>query len=338
MASEESEERWTNVSLPEDLTDWLEREARSRNVDRDRLLAELVSAHRQIDDGDGQIELDAATIDPGEVPEVVESRFDDQRETFMDLLEDVRRRVIQVKRETDAKAPADHHHEELLAELEAVDERYEELEEDLVTLQGTVDAVRDDLVAGFDNYEEVLEYLADETERLDQRLDKIARALVEVREEVQRQSNARNDGVSKLKLAANRHGIRSAVCEECGETVEIGLLTDSACPHCSSRFSDLAPKQRLFGSHTLESATPPALDGEVATDEDTDFQRTIETGDRSAADGERPDGDGGEPGGDAEDFGTWPSAAEKEVETRPETDGDRERPFEADVDREVDST
>ena len=338
MASEESEERWTNVSLPEDLTDWLEREARSRNVDRDRLLAELVSAHREIDDGDGRIELDAGTIDPDEVPEIVESRFDDQRETFMDLLEDVRRRVIQVKRETDAKAPADHHHEDLLAELEAVDERYEDLEADLVTLQGTVEAVRDDLVAGFDNYEEVLEYLADETERLDQRLDKIARVLVGVREEVKRQSNARHDGVSELKLAANRHGIRSAVCEECGETVEIGLLTDPACPHCSSRFSDLAPKQRLFGSHTLETTSPPALDGEVATDEDADFQRTIGTGNRSVADESRPDGDAGEPRGDAEDFGTWPSAAEKEVERRPETDGDRGRPFEADVDREVDST
>ncbi|MFT4890595.1 MAG: putative nucleic acid-binding Zn-ribbon protein [Halobacteriales archaeon] len=316
MASEESDERRTGVSLPADLGDWLDEEAGSRDVDRDQLLAELVSTFRAVaEDGEGAIDLPPG--EPDRMPEAVEERFEDQQAEFVDLIEDVRRRVVQVKRETDAKAPADHDHEELREDLEATAERFDRLDEELATLRGTVEAIRDDLDAGFENYEEILEYLADETDRLDNQLEQVARVLVEVRSEVREREErvTRRAEVERLQRAANQHGVRSAVCEECGESVEIALLTRPACPHCASTFSKVTPKQRFFGSHVLETGRPPALEG-----------RAADTGDVDAADEgdlERLAGDGtdAETATDTatssespDDFADWTNAAEKSAD------------------------
>jgi archaellum component FlaC len=324
MASEKSDEGRTSVSLPADLGDWLDEEARSRDLDREGLLEGLVAAFREVArEGGTPIELRDGAEPPEEVPDVVEERFDEQHAEFMDLIEDVRKRVIQVKRETDAKAPADHDHETLRADLEGTADRCDDLEAELVTLRGTVEALRDDLDAGFENYEEILEYLDDEVDRLDDRLETVARVLVDVRSEVQRQARraTRRAEVEELKRAANQHGIRSAVCEDCGESVEIALLTRPECPHCASTFSTVTPKQRFFGSHVLETGSRPALEGQVAPDPDdvdaeaTDLERVAEDGrdDGTGLEGEAGLDDPGDDGDDTEEdeFDDWTSAVEK---------------------------
>lgn len=273
MASDESDEGRTSVSLPADLGDWLDEEATSRNVDRDQLLEGLILAFRQVSqEENGAIDLTVERDSLDEVPSVVEDRLDEQQTEFMDLINDVRRRVIQVKRETDKKASADHEHERLEGDLETVADAYEDLDEDLRSLRGDVEKVGEDLEAGFENYEEILEHLADETDRLDQRLEMVARVLVEIRSEVQQHSKraTRQAEVDELKLAANQHGIRSAVCENCGESIEISLLTGPECPHCKSTFRKVTPKQRFFGSHVLETGSRPALEGQVSPGDDGD--------------------------------------------------------------------
>lgn len=318
MASEESEETRMSVSLPEDLRGWLESEAESKDVDRDQLLAGLVAAYRTVtDDGDGAPEFQAGTP-AGEVQSPVEERFESQHEEFMDLIEDVRRRVVQVKRETDAKAPEDHDHEALRETLETTQERCDKLEDDLVTVRETVDAVQGDLDAGFENYEDVLEHLVDEVDRLDDRLQLVARVAVDLRSEVQRQAKreTRRAEVEELKRAANQHGIRSAVCEECGESVEIALLTGPECPHCASTFSSLSPKQRFFGSHVLETGDPPALHGRVAGDDDSG---DLDGLDRLADEAASADGngtvEGQQPFEEVDDLDDgWTSAAQKRAD------------------------
>lgn len=271
MASDESDEGRASVSLPADLGEWLDEEATSRNVDRDQLLEGLVLALRQVSqEENGAIDLTVERDSLDEVPTVVEDRLDEQQSEFMDLIDDVRRRVIQVKRETDTKASADHEHERLEEDLETVADAYEDLDEDLRSLHGNVENVEKDLEAGFENYEEILEYLADETDRLDQRLEMVARVLVEIRSEVQQHSKraTRKAEVDELKLAANQHGIRSAVCENCGESIELSLLTRPECPHCKSTFRKVTPKRRFFGSHVLETGSRPALEGQVSPRDD----------------------------------------------------------------------
>jgi len=317
MASEESDERRTGVSLPADLEDWLDEEAGSRDVDRDQLLAGLVATFRAVADDDRAVDLPRERDTPDEVPEVVEERFEEQQAEFVDLIDDVRRRVVQVKRETDAKAPADHDHEELRDDLEATAERFDRLDEELAALRGTVDAIRDDLDAGFENYEEILEYLADEIDGLDDQLERVARVLLEVRSEVNERAEraTRRAEVERLQRAANQYGVRSAVCEECGESVDIGLLTQAACPHCASTFSTVTPKRRFFGSHVLETGSPPALEGRAA---DTDDVDAADEGDleRLAGDGRDAETatDTATSSDSPEDFADWTNAAEKSAD------------------------
>lgn len=321
MASEESDEGRTSVSLPADLGDWLDAEARSRDVDRDRLLEGLVAAFRDVArDGEGSVDL-RADQEPEEVPDVVEERFDEQHDEFMDLVEDVRRRVIQVKREADAKAPADHDHEAIREDLEGTAEQCDELDGDLVTLRGTVEALQEDLDAGFENYEDVLEYLADEIDRLDGRLETVAQVLVDVRSETQRQAKraTRRAEVEELKRAANQHGVRSAACEECGESVDIALLTRPECPHCASTFSTVTPKRGFFGSDVLETGSRPALEGEVAAGNGVDgpdedgLERLADAGtrDETTADAAAGFDALGDDDDDGDEFDDWTNAVEK---------------------------
>jgi predicted Zn-ribbon and HTH transcriptional regulator len=321
MASEESDERRTSVSLPADLRDWLDAEARSRDVDRDRLLEGLVAAFRDVArDDEGSIDR-LGGQEPDEVPDVVEERFDEQHEEFMDLVEDVRKRVIQVKRETDAKAPTDHDHEAIREDLETTANQCDELDEELVTLRGTVEALQEDLDAGFENYEDVLEYLADEIDRLDDRLETVARVLVEVRSEAQRQATraTRRAEVEELKRAANQHGVRSAACEECGESVDVALLTRPECPHCASTFSTVTPKRGFFGSHVLETGSRPALEARVTQGDGVDgadedgLERLADedTRDETTADAAAGFDALGDDDDDDDVFDDWTNAVEK---------------------------
>jgi len=195
----------------------------------------------------------------------LERRIEDQREEYTNLVEDVRERVIQVKREADAKAPSDHDHPELTAELEETERRLEELEATVEAVESSTEEVRSDLQSGFENYEDVLRYLTDLAEETGEHLDTLARAVVTLRETARNVAAAETarEEADRLKLTANRKGIGTADCEDCGGTVRVGLLSRPECPHCSTPFVDVESKNGLFGSPTLVSGTQPALEGEV---------------------------------------------------------------------------
>jgi predicted Zn-ribbon and HTH transcriptional regulator len=53
--------------------------------------------------------------------------------------------------------------------------------------------------------------------------------------------DAHQKAVDRVKRAAAQEGITTASCQSCGESVEIALLTDPQCPHCSSTVSDVRP-------------------------------------------------------------------------------------------------
>lgn len=260
------------VELSEPQLRWLAEEATRHDLDPGELLEALIVAYEQA------TTEDAAYVDAEELA--------DLQAEYQDLLEDVRERVIQVKREVDGKAPEDHRHpafekrvgavEETLTVVEtALDEVRAEtntLEADLTELSQTVDG-------GFDNYEAVLESLLDQTETLEDRLDTLAQAVLDARSRLREVSSEQREQelLAELKADANREGINTAQCDSCRGSVNLGMLTTPRCPHCSTSFTGLGTEDRLGGLLTehrlrvgnhpeLTGSTRPAIDEEIADD------------------------------------------------------------------------
>jgi DNA repair exonuclease SbcCD ATPase subunit len=244
----------SDEGLPEELRRWVDEQADAAGEEPGDVLTRAVGLYRLVDDETGQVEgtpIGDLETDVERLDDSV-SDLDSRVETVETDLEtkitDVRERVIQVKREADAKAPADHDHEEIRTQLDGLETR---------------------VGRGFENYEEVLSYLTDETDELNDKLTRLAQVVVSVRRRTERVERdvSRLHAAANLKRAANRHGMTKGKCEECGNTVVLGLLTEPACPHCESGFVDIDPPGRLFRPGTLLTGRPPAL--EAGADPDT---------------------------------------------------------------------
>ncbi|ACV47471.1 MULTISPECIES: ribbon-helix-helix protein, CopG family [Halomicrobium] len=159
---------------------------------------------------------------------------------FREKLDDVRQRVVQVKKETDAKAPADHTHEAF--------ERFDELDGEIETLETDLGGVREDLEDLDGRVDDTDERLDDVVERLDDAEDKLKRVawvVSDLRDETQGK-DSHERAVARIKRAAAQEGLTTARCENCSESVEIALLTDPECPHCHAAVSDVRPEGGIF--------------------------------------------------------------------------------------------
>jgi predicted Zn-ribbon and HTH transcriptional regulator len=292
MASDSPGDTSVSVELPESLSHWLDDRASEEGRSREDLLLQLLSAYRKVDgleDGDVDPPVEVEEGEDGGLPAGIEEeiaaqveevldrrldepdgavdadqldrRFDDMETRFGELLEDVRERVVQVKREVDAKAPEDHDHPDLEAAVEELGE-LEDLQADLTAVESAVDRLDARLEAGFDNYEEVLEYLADAIDTVTNRQRTLAKALVETREELRKLAarDSARSAVESLKREAAQRGVRTAACGECGASVDVGLLTRAECPHCSATVVGVEPARGFFGSDTLATGNRPALE------------------------------------------------------------------------------
>ena len=256
---------------PDALEGWLDSKAEELGVSRERLLERL----RAGDTDSPDVSANGGTV-PARDPRFadrldatsgdLEADVEAAREEFDEKIADVRERVIQVKREADEKAPTDHDHPDLREETEAAVERADRLAEEFESLSATVDELESTVETGFDNYEDVLEYLTEATDDLETKLSTLAEVTVDLREQTQTLAarNSARAAADELAHLANRRGVESAKCGHCSETVHLGLLAEPRCPHCASTFNDIEPKQGFFGSHTLVVGDPPALEGERA--------------------------------------------------------------------------
>ncbi|MDZ7850358.1 MAG: hypothetical protein U5K70_05950 [Halodesulfurarchaeum sp.] len=171
-------------------------------------------------------------------------------------IQDVRERVIQVKRETDEKSPASHEHESLETALE-------ELESELEATRERLDRTESQLEGGFENFEEILETLLDRTSDLESDVDTIGRALKSMRQTLdtvaeREQQRARAD---HLKETAAGRGVRTAKCEGCKSKIDVALLSEARCPTCGESFHTLDANPGFFGTSILETGERPALEG-----------------------------------------------------------------------------
>ncbi|SDK67859.1 hypothetical protein [Natronorubrum texcoconense] len=244
--SSENDSR-VSFGVPGEVNDWLARAADRRGQTPDDVCRQLVAVSHAIasDDEFSQTDLEDVTD--------LHSELETQREEFRELLEDVRSRVVQVKHETDAKAPADHAHANYATD------------DDLATIRSALEELESTVDDGFANFETVLEQLFAETETLEEHATLLATAVVDLREQrdAAAQRARRRAEADRLKRAANQLGIRTAVCDACDERVDLALLTEAACPHCTRGITDVVENTSFFGSHALETGDPPALEGQI---------------------------------------------------------------------------
>ena len=165
---------------------------------------------------------------------------------FVDKVDDVRDRVIQVKKETDRKAPAEHDHPDLLDQLNT-------LSADIAELQDEVDDLREDVTGRVESQEERLDEIDETVWDVQDKLETVAYVVRDIRDGGEME-NKRATSVEKIKRAAAKEDLDRARCEACGEGVEIALMTDPECPHCEATVTDVKPGEGLFGKPMLVKA------------------------------------------------------------------------------------
>lgn len=293
MDSESTEGRTLSLDLPAALDEWLADRAEELDVDESELVLQLVGSYRvaaDADDGtaaelaattdEGAVDVEeavreevdtalaGATVDEDAIIRQTETRMNERADAleaeFDEKLDDVRRRVVQLKGEVGEKASADHDHEafERLDELAA---GLDEVRAEMQKLQGT-DEGDDDLAARVGD--------------LKGKLDTLARVVVQLRDAP---GDVGDEVLVEIKRAAARRGADEARCESCGETVSIGLLPEAECPHCRSPFEEL-----VEGSGGVFGSTP----------------RLVGPGERGGTEPDGDAGDEGQVGSEPSDLGT----------------------------------
>lgn len=269
--------------LPEELREWVEHRAAETDRTPADVLTEAITAYQLLETDGEALEsnggVDAAIALPEESTlnerlesiedrlaelESVDERIGAVESEFDEKIEDVRGRVIQVKQEADAKSPADHDHERLHQQLQRALRAAEEANATGERLGRRVDQ-------GFENFEEILDYLTDTTDELEEKLDALARTVIDLRGsvgELNGTASAR-EAAAELKAEANREGVTTAKCEDCTSNVQIGLLSTPHCPHCGTTFRAVEPATGLFGSSSLRTGDRPALRGGDSDSPDT---------------------------------------------------------------------
>jgi chromosome segregation ATPase len=244
---------------------WLAERAAELEMDEEVFLERVVAAYRSVEDGEVAVDaasgdehtdrLDdlAARVDAAETRlDDAESRAADTADNFDEKLQDVRERVVQVKREADEKADADHDHSALEADVQAALTAAEQADEAVAALTEDITSLTDRVDAGFENFEEVLEFLDGEADALSEKVTTLARAVLSMREAVQTvgAAEARRARTDALKRTANVSGVREADCGDCEQSVDVALLTAPECPFCGSTETEV---EAAFGSEVSKT-------------------------------------------------------------------------------------
>lgn len=277
MASESTDEGVLTVELPPELEEWLDERTREQGEPREELVIQLLAAYRatttERNDGDLAAALDVeshveesiqekldatvtAAVDDvlaeqidstvrDRLPDItdavesrVEGRLDDVEDDFTGKITDVRERVVQLKRELDSKAPVDHEAFEMVDE---VDDSVTSLRSELATLRNEFEDTAASHTEQMADLERRFDEVDSRLEDMESKLKRVAWVVSDLREE-QGGRDANQKAVDRLKRAAAQEGISDASCQDCGETVDIGLLTDPQCPHCNTTVTDIQPE------------------------------------------------------------------------------------------------
>ncbi len=236
-----------SASLPDPVSQWLSDIAEEQEITEEELLNRFLHPES---DGDTPSVLDEAI-------EELTREIEATREEFQEKIEDVRKRVIQVKREADQKVSTDHAHPE-------VQQAFNQLQTQVEDFEGEIAELEYQLTEGFENFEDILEYLTETTESLDMKLSTLARAVMNLRSKNQSlaERHDRDLVLQRILDLGNREHVKRAECQSCEEKIDLALLSSPACPNRQELFSDLAVNKGFFNSSVLKTESVPALEGD----------------------------------------------------------------------------
>ena len=212
-------------------------------------------------------DLDALSADVDEMS----ASHAELRSDVDDRIEDLRERLVDLYREAQTKAAAEHGHPDLadaIADLEGA----------IAELDARIEEGRDRV----DELAEAVENASTQHEESSKKLSKVASAVVRAQRRLDplERHVAEQRRLAELTAKANRNGARKADCESCDDVVLLSLLSVPECPHCNRRFRDLEPNTGFFGRSTLLVGDPPAIEGDVSTRESENVLRTEREDDR----------------------------------------------------------
>jgi len=219
--------------------------------------------------------------------EELSAAVDDLDAELATAVEDVRDRVLEVLAEAESKADADHGHPDLADRVEAAERAAATATADLSAVEDRLAGLGDDAAAN-------AEALAD----VEGKLTTVARAVVRLRDRVAslEGEDARRTAVESIARAAADHGVRRAACDDCGRTVDVGLLTEPRCPHCGRHAKTVEPATGFFGSDRLVTGDPPAIEGDSSADDGGDVSLLApDAADGTVGSDRDGDGDGNDP-------------------------------------------
>lgn len=242
MASESTEDGSLTVNLPSELDEWLSARARTLGVDREVVLLQLLSSYRAADELDDE---SLPIAGPDAVEEVVANRVAGVEQRHEEDIEDVRGRVVQLKRELDGKASAEHDHEQF--------EQFEDLQTEVADIQSTVEDIEAELDSTVAEHDVMIEDIDERLSTLQERLKTVAWVVSDLRDAYESQGGL--EAVERIKRAAAKADVDRAKCESCGQGVNIGLLTDPECPHCQATVTNVEAADSWFGSPRLLAAS-----------------------------------------------------------------------------------
>lgn len=280
MASESSDEVGLTVSLPGEIDEWLDTKAAELDVERQTVVVQLLAAYRaagEFDDEQAErvltdgVEDEVRDVVAERIPDIaaaVEEQIDggadveavensltaevDRVEAdFREKLEEVRERVIQVKRETDEKADVDHTHPEF-GELAGLSKEVDELGDRVNDLSAAVSAAGDEREAIVDDVAD-LKDLDDRVANAEEKLRTVAWVVSDLRDTVEAE-RGQSRAIDRLTQSAAQADIDRAICDNCDDPVDIALLSEPTCPHCDATFGDVQAPSGLFGKPRLTVA------------------------------------------------------------------------------------
>ncbi|GAB3695091.1 hypothetical protein [Halorubrum pallidum] len=236
------------------------------DIDREELLKRAIVG---LAESEGIAVPDAAEV------ESIRTRLDELDADVDERVTDLRERFVTLYQDLESKASADHVHGETVDRLDSVEAGLDDVATELDSMEGDLDAAAADLTGVEDRLANLESQVGDlDVGEVEDKLSRVASAVVRARRRLETLEGERDDRgrIEALTAAANRHGVETAACGDCGETVSLGLLRAPECPHCGRGFVDIEPKTWFFGSSRLVVNEPPALDGDVggARSDDTD--------------------------------------------------------------------
>lgn len=251
MASEPRDGGLTS-DLPEGLDDWLDDRADELGLPREEILAELVAGYQlAVEDGDAAALADVLDVEGSRdtLESELDQRLQDLERRRKETLDDVRKRVVQVKQTAESKAPADHGHEEF--------RRLEDLAASVEHLDRTVDELEETVASTPTEAPSIEAELADIREKLQM----VAGAVIELRDAEGSNDDTR-DALASLRTEAARKDVSRAQCAACGTGVDISLLEEAGCPQCEASFAGVEAASGFFGKPRLVGRTTNGEDEE----------------------------------------------------------------------------